>query len=110
MIGQWGALGVVWRLVRLIIWRRLCAGQAVDFRFRLGFGLRGGEFSELQFQLIHQLAAAFGTCAVAVVLQPRDEFLEVGDGVFRTRQCGLFGSAPCAFGDEGFLACDIGCA
>ena len=93
-------LGVVWRLVLLVIWRGLCAGQAVDFRFGLGFGLRGGEFGELQFQLIHQLAAAFGACAVAVMLQPRDEFLEIGDGVFRIRQCRLFGSAPCAFGDE----------
>jgi hypothetical protein len=42
------------------------------------------------------------------VLQPRDEFLEIGDGIFRARQCGLFGGAPCAFGDEGFLAYDIG--
>ena len=108
MIGQWGALGVVWRLVLLGVWRRLRTGQAVDFRFRLGFGLRGGEFGELQFQLIHQLSAAFGTCAVAVVLQARDEFLEMSDGVLGARQCCLFGSAPCAFGDEGFLACDIG--
>jgi hypothetical protein len=44
------------------------------------------------------------------VLQPRDEFLEMSDGVLGARQCCLFGSAPCAFGDEGFLACDIGCA
>ena len=110
MIGQWGALGVVWRLVLLAVLGWLCAGEAINFRFRLGFGLRGGEFGELQFQLVNQLAAAFGTCAVAVVLQARDEFLEMGDGVLGARQCGLFGGAPRAFGDEGFLACDIGCA
>ena len=117
MIGQWGALGVVWRLVLLAVLHRLRTGQAIDFRFGLGFGLRGGEFVDLQFQLINQLAAAFGACAVAVVLQPRDEFLEIGDGIFRARQCCLFGSAPCAFGDECrslcrkcVLACDIGCA
>ena len=108
MIGQWGALGVVRRLVLLAVLGGFCAGQAVDFRFSLGFGLCGGELGELQFQLIHQLAAAFGACAVAVVLQPGDEFLEMGDGVFRIRQCCLFGGAPRAFGDEGFLACDIG--
>ena len=72
--------------------------------------LRGGEFSELQFQLINQLAAAFGACAVAVVLQARDEFLEMGDSVLSARQCGLFGGTPRAFCDECFLACDIGCA
>ena len=100
MIRLRGALGVVWRLVLLAVWRRLRAGQAIDFRFRLGFGLCGGEFVDLQFQLINQLSAAFGTCAVAVVLQPRDEFLEMGDSVFRARQCGLFGGTPRAFCDE----------
>ena len=90
MIGQWGALGVVWRLVLLGVWGGLCVGQTIDFRFRLGFGLRGGEFVELQFQLINQLSAAFGACAVAVVLQPRDEFLEMGDGVC----CGFLQSIP----------------
>ena len=110
MIRQWGTLGMVWCLVLLGVWRGLRAGQAIDFRFGLGFGLCGGEFVDLQFQLINQLAAALGACAVAVVLQPRDEFLEIGDGVLGARQCSLFGSAPCAFGDEGFLACDIGCA
>ena len=110
MIGQWGALGVVWRLVLLGVWGGLCAGEAIYFSFGLGFGLRGGEFGELQFQLVNQLAAAFGTCAVAVVLQPRDEFLEMGDGVLSARQCCLFGGAPRAFCDECFLACDIGCA
>ena len=108
MIRQRGALGVVWCLVLLGVWRRLRAGQAIDFRFGLGFGLCGGEFVDLQFQLINQLAAALGTCAVAVVLQPRDEFLEMGDGIFRARQCCLFGNAPCAFRDECVLACDIG--
>lgn len=110
MIGQWGALGVVWRLVLLAVLGWLCAGEAINFRFRLGFGLRGGEFGELQFQLVNQLSAAFGTCAVAIVLQARDEFLEMSDGVLGARQCCLFGSAPRAFCDEGFLACDIGCA
>jgi hypothetical protein len=51
------------------------------------------------------------------VLQARDEFLEMSDGVLGARQCCLLCSAPCAFSDEGrflrskcFLACDIGCA
>ena len=45
MIGQRGALGVVRRLVLLGVLGWLIAFQTIDFSFRLGFGLRGGELN-----------------------------------------------------------------